>query len=197
MLIVGLGNPGTKYAGTRHNLGFMVADELADRFGVSYGDGFKGLYGDFVLGGEKHWLLKPLTYMNLSGQSVGQLFRFYKMEPADVLVVQDDLDIPFGKIKLKRGGTSGGHNGIESIIQSIGSKDFPRLKMGIGKTERRGTVGHVLGKFTSEEPLDDFVKLGADACEEFLKSGIQAAMNSFNNKSVVEEEIDDSENKTS
>jgi PTH1 family peptidyl-tRNA hydrolase len=184
LLITGLGNPGEKYARTRHNLGFMVADRLADRHSVDFKDGFKGLWGDFQLAG-KHFILKPFTFMNLSGQSVAALMNFYKITPEELLVVQDDLDIEFGRIKFRCGGSSGGHKGIDSIISCVGSATFTRLKMGIGRAPH-GTVGHVLGRFEDDAALDKFVDLASDAVDAFLKSGLKEAMNSFNNKSVLE-----------
>lgn len=186
LLIVGLGNPGTQYARTRHNLGFMVVDKLAESHNISLKQGFNGLWGEFRLG-EKHFVLKPTTYMNLSGQSVVPFMSYYKIEPEQLLVVQDDLDMEFGKIKLRSGGSSGGHNGIKSIIELLGTDKFIRLKMGIEKSDRTGTTQHVLGKFESDEELKEFIELGTDAVECFIKDGIKIAMNSFNNRSIFDE----------
>ena len=189
MIIVGLGNPGEKYAGTRHNIGFMVADVLAEKLGGVYKDGHKGLYTEVFTGDKKVFILKPLTYMNLSGDSVASLANFFKVEPEDILVVHDDMDIEFGRIKFRRNGRAGGHNGIKSVIERLGTEDFCRLKMGIGKSGR-GAVGHVLGKFAPDEKeiLDEFVRLGLQACESFIKDGIRKAMNEFNNRSIIKEE---------
>ncbi len=187
LLIVGLGNPGSQYAKTRHNLGFMVADRLAERFGTGFKDGFKGLWGEFRTD-EKHFILKPMTYMNLSGQSVAPFMSFYKIEAESLIVIQDDLDMEFGRIKFRKDGSSGGHNGIKSIIELIGTDKFVRLKMGIGKSRRGETVGHVLGKFESDAELDKFIELGTDAAEALVRNGLKSAMNSYNNKSVFDGE---------
>jgi len=151
VLIVGLGNPGEKYDRTRHNLGFMVADRLAYDNSASFKEGFKGVYAEFFMDGEKHYILKPFTYMNLSGESVQPLAAYYKIDVEDIIAVHDDMDIEFGRMKLKKGGNDGGHKGIRSMIQMLGDKDFVRLKMGIGKDGLRDTIGHVLGKFSPEE----------------------------------------------
>lgn len=191
MLIVGLGNPGDKYIKTRHNLGFMVADELADEFSATFSDGFKGAYAQFLFEGEKHFVLKPQTYMNLSGESVQALAAYYKVDPEDVIVVHDDLDIGFGRLKIKNGGNAGGHNGIKSIIQHLGTNSFLRFKMGIGKDDKKETVGHVLGKFSTEESekLDEFIKIGVQAVVCCLKEGMRPAMNQFSNRSVIPEPV--------
>ncbi len=187
LLIVGLGNPGSQYARTRHNLGFMVADRLAERFGTGFKDGFKGLWGEFRTD-EKHFILKPVTFMNLSGQSVAPFMSFYRIEPESLIVIQDDLDMEFGRIKFRKDGSSGGHNGIKSIIELIGTDKFVRLKMGIGKSRRGGTVGHVLGKFENDAELDKFIELGTDAVEALVRNGLKSAMNSYNNKSIFDGE---------
>ncbi|GAB1536426.1 aminoacyl-tRNA hydrolase [Geovibrio sp. ADMFC3] len=186
LLIVGLGNPGVQYAATRHNLGFMVADKLAERYNSGFKDGFKGLWGEFRAD-EKHFILKPMTYMNLSGQSVVPFMSFYKIEPESLLVIQDDLDMEFGRIKFRNGGSSGGHNGIKSIIELLGTDKFVRLKMGIGKSRSGGTVGHVLGRFEDKEQLEKFVELGTDSAEAFVKGGLKSAMNTYNNKSIFDD----------
>jgi PTH1 family peptidyl-tRNA hydrolase len=185
LLITGLGNPGVQYARTRHNLGFMVADRLAERYNSVYKDGFKAHWAEFREG-DKHFILKPMTYMNLSGQSVSPFMSYYKIDPENLIVIQDDLDMEFGKIKFRKDGSSGGHNGIKSIIELLGTDKFARLKMGIGKS-RGGTVGHVLGKFENEEELEKFVELGTDAVEALVKNGLKTAMNTFNNKSIYDE----------
>jgi len=191
MLIAGLGNPGSKYDRTRHNLGFMVIDELGSRYNADFREGYKGLYSSVIIEGEKVFLLKPMTYMNLSGESVAMLANFYKIEPEDIFVVHDDLDIEYGRIKLKKGGNSGGHNGIKSIISQTGSKDFIRLKCGIGKNDGgKDTTSHVLGKFKPEEKekLEEYVNNCCDALVSCIKHGLRDAMNRFNNKSIFNEE---------
>ncbi|MGD9809048.1 MAG: aminoacyl-tRNA hydrolase [Deferribacterales bacterium] len=189
MLIVGLGNPGEKYDRTRHNLGFMVADRLAYEYSASFKEGFKGIYAEFFLNGEKHYILKPFTYMNLSGESVQPLAAYYKIDVEDIIAVHDEMDIEFGRMKLKKGGNDGGHKGIRSMIQMLGDKDFVRLKMGIGKDGLRDTVGHVLGKFSPEEAekLDEFIDIGVKAVVCCINEGVRPAMNSFNSKKTPKE----------
>jgi len=190
MLIVGLGNPGDKYDRTRHNLGFLVADKLAADNSASFSKGFKGEYAEFFMDGSKHYILKPHTYMNLSGESVQPLAAYYKVDVEDIIAIHDDLDIEFGRLKLKKGGNDGGHKGIRSMIQMLGDKDFIRLKMGIGKDGRKDTIGHVLGKFSSEETekLDEFIDIGVKAVVCCIKEGVRPAMNAFNTKKTPKKE---------
>lgn len=192
MLIVGLGNPGEKYDRTRHNLGFMVADKLASEYSASFSKGFKGEYAEFFLNGEKHYILKPYTFMNLSGESVQPLAAYYKIDAEDIIAIHDDMDIEFGRLKLKKGGKDGGHKGIRSMIQMLGESDFIRLKMGIGKDSRKDTVGHVLGKFSGEETekLDEFIDNGVKAVVCCIKDGVRSAMNVFNTKKNPKEEVE-------
>ena len=186
-LIAGLGNPGPRYADSRHNIGFWVVDELARRWRADasrYEARFEGLLGQARRGGTTVLLLKPTTFMNLSGRSVGALARFYKLDRADLLVVYDDLDLPVGQLRLRAGGSSGGHNGMEDVLRSLGGDDVARIRIGIGKVHRDATVGHVLGRFApDEQPLiDTAVTTAADAAECWLARGIAAAMNEFNRK---------------
>ena len=153
-LIAGLGNPGARYARSRHNLGFLVVEELARRWQVSearYERKFEGLVGESRRGGERVWLLQPQTFMNLSGRSVAAMWRYYKLELADLLVVVDDLDLAVGQIRLRAGGSAGGHNGMTDIIRHLGNDQFSRLRIGIGKVDRTVTVEHVLSGFDSEQ----------------------------------------------
>jgi len=188
VLIVGLGNPGEKYDRTRHNLGFLVADKLAADYSSSFSKGFRGEYAEFFLNGGKHYILKPHTYMNLSGESVQLLAAYYKIEPEDIIAIHDDLDIEYGRMKLKKGGNDGGHKGIRSMIQMLGDQSFIRLKMGIGKDSRKDTIGHVLGKFSSEEAekLDEFIDIGVKAVVCCINEGVKVAMNTFNTKKSPE-----------
>lgn len=152
-LIVGLGNPGEKYDKTRHNIGFEVIDALAKEYKVENFRGkFQGEVGDFTIKDEKIILLKPMTYMNLSGNSVNEVIKFYKLDPTtDLIVVYDDMDLDTGRLKIKQKGSAGGHNGIKSIISHVG-EEFIRVKCGIGKPRvREDVVNYVLGKFTKEE----------------------------------------------
>ncbi|MDD2420772.1 MAG: aminoacyl-tRNA hydrolase [Heliobacteriaceae bacterium] len=183
-VIVGLGNPGREYAGTRHNVGFMVVDYLADRWGVSrFQARFRGLLAEAWLGTEKILLFKPQTFMNLSGQAVFDLVSFYKLKPADLLVVFDDLDLSTGRLRGRGRGGSGGHRGVESIIYLLGSEDFPRLKIGIGRPpDQRPAAAHVLTTFRPEEAfaMAGVIQRVADAVELWVKVGITEVMNRFN-----------------
>ncbi|UOD35178.1 aminoacyl-tRNA hydrolase [Deferribacteraceae bacterium V6Fe1] len=188
-LIVGLGNPGAEYALTRHNIGFMVLDMLAEHFRLSFKGGFKGDYAVADVYGKRVYFLKPQTYMNLSGDSVASLASYFKIESENILVVHDDLDMEFGKFKLKLGGSAGGHNGIRSIIACLNTEKFIRGKCGIGRPNVGGR-NYVLGKFTQEEfdKLDDFLSIAKDAIICYLNCGLKEAMNSFNNKNIKKEE---------
>ena len=184
-LIVGLGNPGPEYANTRHNCGFMVVDRLAQRWGIPLAleKRFQGSYGEgFALGGKRR-LLKPETYMNRSGQSVRAVLDWYKLDPASVLVVYDDMDLPLGRLRLRGSGSAGGHNGMKSIIQHLGSEAFPRLRLGVGKPKgNQDVVGYVLGGFAPAEQavLDQVLSAAVEAVECCLREGLMAAMNRFN-----------------
>ncbi|HSI62464.1 MAG TPA: aminoacyl-tRNA hydrolase [Candidatus Saccharimonadia bacterium] len=185
-LIVGLGNPGREYQDTRHNIGFMVVDALASQFGASW---VSEKRWDCALakfaGG---WLLKPLTYMNLSGEAVSAVSRFYKIEPNEVLAVYDDVDLPLGSLRFRLKGSAGGHNGVRSLISHLSGDEFPRLKVGISPANGRPAgdrmVGHVLGRFTEGErpALLQVMDRATEAVRTALNSGIENAMNIFNRK---------------
>ena len=184
-LVVGLGNPGGQYDNTRHNAGFAVADELARRGGFAIQRvRFKALTAAAQVGGQGALVMKPTTYMNLSGEAVGEAARFYKLTPDRVLVISDDVDLPLGKLRLRTGGSAGGHNGLKSIIQHLGSDQFPRLKVGVGGKPHPDydLADWVLGKLAGEDKklMDETVKRAADAVECLLKDGPQKAMNQFN-----------------
>ncbi|MBO8159780.1 aminoacyl-tRNA hydrolase [Thermosyntropha sp.] len=181
-IIAGLGNPGAKYKNTRHNVGFMVVDELAARFGVEKEEcKYDGIIGHIRIGDEKVLLLKPLTYMNLSGRAVAPLVRFYKLELKDLLVIYDDMDLPLGSLRIRTKGSAGGHKGVSSIIESLNSREFPRIRLGIGRPES-DTIDWVLGKFTLEEEpiIRETVEKAADAAECWVLEGIEKAMNKYN-----------------
>jgi len=184
-LIVGLGNPGTEYRDTRHNVGFMVADALVDRWRVSdqWREKFEALLIKTTVGDESVIVAKPLTFMNLSGQAVSGLAGFYKIEPADVFIVTDDVALPVGRLRARRDGGAGGHNGLKSIIQSFGTQAFPRMRVGVGRGDnRRDLADHVLGRFEADERdiVSAAVLRAADATEVFLSDGIERVMNAFN-----------------
>lgn len=184
-LIVGLGNIGAKYDNTRHNIGFMVTDLLADKLSLDFrsSDKFNGAVAAYEGDESRVYFLKPHTFMNLSGRAVYSLSSYYKILPSEILVIHDEMNIDYGRLKFKNGGSAAGHNGISSIIECMGDKDFVRLKMGIGRRAGGGDVtGHVLGKFSPEEnkELDIFVKHGADAVVYALKHGMLKAMSEYN-----------------
>jgi peptidyl-tRNA hydrolase, PTH1 family len=183
-LVVGLGNPGRRYAGTRHNVGFEVADLLAERHRLEW----EAAPADALVA---RWraasalLAKPLTFMNLSGGAVGELMRFYKMELADLLIVVDDINLELGRLRARPSGSAGGHNGLKSVIASFGTGEFARLRIGVGRGDaRRDLADHVLAKFDPEERtgVAEAVSRAADAVELFVTHGIADVMNRFNRK---------------
>ena len=184
-LVVGLGNPGDQYENTRHNAGFQVIDALADRgnFPVQRLK-FHALTNTATVGGQGVLVMKPVTYMNLSGQAVGEAARFYKISPDHVLVISDDVDLPLGKLRIRKGGSAGGHNGLKSIIQHLGTDQFPRLKVGVGGKPHPDydMADWVLGKLQGEDKkiMDDAAVRAAQAVECLLSQGIYWAMNQFN-----------------
>ena len=184
-IVVGLGNPGPKYENTRHNVGFLVADRLAERAGAPIRKiKHKALTSTAVIGGQGVLLMKPTTYMNLSGEAVGDAARFYKVPADHVLVISDDTDLPQGKLRLRKSGSAGGHNGLKSIIQHLGGDGFPRLKVGVGGKPHPDydMADWVLGQLKGEDKkvMDAAVDRAADAVECFLKFGIEKAMNQYN-----------------
>jgi peptidyl-tRNA hydrolase, PTH1 family len=184
-LIVGLGNPGQEYRDTRHNVGFMVADALVDRWRVpdQWREKFEALQIKTTVGDEPVILAKPLTFMNLSGQAVMSLAGFYKIEPADVFIVTDDVALPLGKLRARRDGGAGGHNGLKSIIQHLGTQAFPRMRVGVGRgANSRDLSDHVLGRFDAAErdTVSAAVLRAADATGVFISEGIERVMNAFN-----------------
>ena len=188
-LIVGLGNPEPKYDNTRHNIGFSAVDELAKIWQLDLKENkrFQGSFAEGVAGGKKIRLLKPLTYMNRSGQAVRAVTDWYKLKPQSVLVIYDDMDLPVGRLRIRFTGSAGGHNGMKSIISHLGSKDFPRLRIGIGKSGGgKETVGHVLGKFspTENKIVEEVLYVSVKAIELSLKEGIEQSMNRYNGFSV-------------
>lgn len=182
-LIVGLGNPGKEYENTRHNTGFMVIDKLADKLGVSIEQNkFKGLYTKLKYNGEDVILLKPQTYMNLSGESVRQVMDFYKINQEDILVIYDDMDMPVGKLRLRQTGSAGGHNGVKNIILHTGSQNFNRVRVGIGRHPYMKVVDYVLSKFTSDElsDIEKGIENASEAVIDYLNYGFSHTMNNFN-----------------
>jgi PTH1 family peptidyl-tRNA hydrolase len=188
--IFGLGNPGPKYRGTRHNVGFEVVDEIARRWDISSFETFgSALYARArsPLGGDPVVLAKPMTYMNASGEAVAGLAAFYKIDPGELLVVVDEVQLPLGRLRLRPSGSAGGHNGLKSIVQYLGP-GFPRLRLGVGRGDPRWDLAdHVLSRFSSDERLviDRAIARAADAAETFLTEGIEAAMNKYNAPEVA------------
>ena len=185
-LIVGLGNPTREYEHTRHNAGFDAVDMLADRLNISVKEKkHKGLCGKGMLGAEKVILLKPQTYMNLSGESVRAAADFYKIDHEHIIVMYDDIDLDVGKLRVRAKGSAGGHNGIKNIIAHLGTQDFPRVRIGVGaKPDRMDLADYVLGRFPQVEQsvMEDAVKEAAEAAAAIVEDGIDAAMNRFNRK---------------
>lgn len=184
-LVVGLGNPGNEYSKTRHNIGFQLLDYIANKNGLEFKSDkkFNAECSTYMINGEKVHLIKPLSYMNLSGTVVSKYANFYNIEPSDILVIQDDLDMEFGKIRILYDSTSGGHNGIKNIIEYLGTKEFTRLKVGISNDKEYDTKDYVLGKFSKEECdeltniyskleniINDFIDLDSDKLKQKYNS---------------------------
>ncbi|HRJ73028.1 MAG TPA: aminoacyl-tRNA hydrolase [Terrimicrobiaceae bacterium] len=180
-LVAGLGNPGRQYEGTRHNAGFLVLDELARRAAVSFR--FEAKWDAEVAQCGGRLLMKPQTFMNLSGSAVANYARYHRLEPSEVLVVLDDIAIPLGELRLRKSGSAGGHNGLESVLMHFSTEAVPRLRFGIGGTDG-ALEDHVLGKFQSAEviPVEESVQRAADAAEYANAHGLEAAMNLYNKK---------------
>ncbi len=183
-LIVGLGNPEPEYSKTRHNMGFDVINKLSEKYDIKVNrNGFKALYGTGIIEGKQVILLKPQTYMNLSGDSIIEAMNFYKISPNDIVIIYDDIDTEIGKIKIRKKGSSGCHNGMKSIIFRLQTEDFPRVRIGTGKPEDKSKlIDYVISKLSDDEyeNLKEGIKKGENAICELLKNGIDIAMNKFN-----------------
>jgi PTH1 family peptidyl-tRNA hydrolase len=185
LLVVGLGNPGREYARNRHNVGYLVADELARRHGGSWRSKFSGQLAEIRLDGHKVALLKPETFMNESGRAVSAAARFYKLEPDEVLVIHDEGDFDLGRLELKVGGGLGGHNGLRSIAQHLKTQDFLRLRIGVGRPERgdrRPLADYVLSNFEPHDDADALVSRAADAVEQLDADGLERAQAAVNRR---------------
>jgi peptidyl-tRNA hydrolase, PTH1 family len=185
-LIVGLGNPGAKYTQTRHNVGFMVIDKLAAPIDGSSRERFQGAILESKHGDDTLLLLKPLTFMNNSGQSVAEVARWYKVPAERILLIYDELDLPFGTVRLKPKGSAGGHNGCASVLQHLGTDEVSRLRIGIGRPTKGSTVNYVLSRFLEDErkALPAIIDVSAEAAMCWLDDGIEAAMNRYNRISL-------------
>jgi PTH1 family peptidyl-tRNA hydrolase len=185
-VVAGLGNPGREYASTPHSIGFEAVDALARRVQASWKSSaqFKGNLAKCEIRGKKAVLVKPGTFMNLSGECVAPVAAFYKVPPEELIVVSDDIDLPSGRIRIRRGGSAGGHNGLKSVMQHLGTDGFTRIRVGVGRAgrSRSEVVGHVLGKIPAEERkiLDEAVEAAADAVESVIENGLEYTMNRFN-----------------
>ena len=186
ILIVGLGNPGKQYEQTRHNIGFDVIDYIANKYNIDVNrEKFKGICGEGFIENKKVILLKPLTYMNLSGESIRELANFYKLEDDEIIVVYDDISLDIGRLRIREKGSAGGHNGIKSIIQNLGGDKFPRVKVGVGQP-KDNLVNHVLGKFSKEdrEHIEKVIPVVSDAIVEIVKNDAKESMNKFNGVNI-------------
>lgn len=183
-IIAGLGNPGSKYENTRHNMGFKAIDAMASEFGIDVNRAkFKGLIGEGRIGSEKVILLKPQTYMNLSGQSVREIMNFYKIPEENLIVIYDDFDLPIGSIRVRKSGGPGTHNGMKSVVQELGSWKFPRVRVGIGSSDG-STIQFVIGKVGKDEQqiLNEAAEAAASAAADIIRIGIENAMNIHNTR---------------
>lgn len=200
-IIVGLGNPGREYEQTRHNIGFITINAVAEAHGVKIDHlKFKSLTATCMIGTEKVLLMKPQTYMNLSGEAVGEAARFYKVPPENIIIISDDIDLDVGTLRIRRKGSDGGHNGLKSIISHLGSDGFPRIKIGVGAKAYpdEDLVDHVLGKFNREDIdlMNETIKKAAAAVDLIVQGEIDEAMNLYNKKKkkkISEEEVEETE----
>ncbi|HLJ58080.1 MAG TPA: aminoacyl-tRNA hydrolase [Chthonomonadaceae bacterium] len=182
-LIVGLGNPGQEYAGTRHNVGFEVIDRIAARQGIAVGKRtMQSVIGDGAIGSHRVMLCRPMTYMNLSGEAVAALSRYYRVPAAEIMVVYDDVALATGQLRLRPKGSAGGHNGMANIIQLLGTDEIPRIRIGVGAARSGRLIGHVLSRFASGERalIDEAVVRASEAVECAVTEGFETAMNRFN-----------------
>lgn len=189
-LIVGLGNPGKNYVGTRHNVGYGVVDILADKYNINMNkEKLKSYYGQINMFGKKCIFLKPLTYMNLSGEAVIDAVNYFKIKPENIIVIVDDIDIPFGTVRIKKKGSAGTHNGLKSIIYHLETENFPRIRVSVGKCPSYMDLkDFVLSKFSSSEEkiLKKELEISADAVEEIIKSDVDKTMCKFNGINIEE-----------
>lgn len=181
-IVAGLGNPGKEYEMTRHNIGFITIDYLADKYNVKVNKlKYKALYGETRIGSEKVLFVKPQTYMNNSGESLIDFVNFYKVPIENLIIISDDVDLDYGRIRVRAKGSAGGHNGLKSIIYLLNSDQFPRVKIGVGAPEH-DMINHVLGRFPKEKmpDMEDAVERAVLAVEEIITAGVPSAMNKYN-----------------
>lgn len=197
-VIVGLGNPGKKYEKTRHNMGFIAVDRLAEKYGIKIEKNkFKSLVGEGNIAGKKVIIVKPQTYMNNSGEAVREVINFYKPDLSELIVIYDDIDIAEGVIRMRKFGSAGTHNGMRSVVLHTGSDRFPRIRIGIGAANKGDLIDHVIGTLRKDEAslLEESVEAAVSATVCFIESGIDIAMNRYNkaNKKIAESEKDEKE----
>lgn len=184
MLIVGLGNPGIEYENTRHNIGFMFIDDLTKSLDLDfkYNKNCQALMATKMINNEKHYFIKPLTYMNNSGISVKKVINYYHLEVSSILVIHDDMDLPLGKIRIRPNGSSGGHKGMASIIEQLGTNEINRIRLGISHASDVNVIDYVLTKFTPKEMdiLNPILSLAPDICQDYITNGISYIMNHYN-----------------
>lgn len=187
-LIIGVGNPGKKYESTRHNVAWMVIDQLSFSAKLIWKEKFKGVYTEYKNADDRWYILKPQTFMNLSGESVRSLIDFFKIEMTNILVIHDELDLNYGVIAFKNGGGLAGHNGLKSITEHTGTQDYKRLRVGIGRPLSQDVSSYVLSPFSSVESykLDEYLKLTASAVEQMMVSGFDKVSNQYNKKQLIE-----------
>lgn len=183
-LIIGLGNPEEEYSKTRHNMGFDAINKISKQYDIQVNKNkFQGLNGSGIIEGQKVILIKPQTYMNLSGNCVSEFANFYKVDKENIIIIYDDMDFEPGQVKIRKKGSSGAHNGMKSIVQMLGTEEFPRIRIGIGRPKHSGDeINYVIGTIPEEEipKLDEGVEKAKEAVIEILKNGIDSAMNKFN-----------------
>lgn len=190
-VIAGLGNPGKKYAQTRHNMGFITIDQLAEKHNIKVDRlKFKALVGEGRIAGQKVLLVKPQTYMNLSGESLREVMRFYKLEPEQLIVIYDDIDLEAGALRIRKFGNAGTHNGMRSVVYQLQSDRFPRIRIGIGSSGKKDLINFVTGGFSKDEVpvLEEAVTKAVSALECMLGEGIDRAMNQYNTKKKSKKE---------
>lgn len=184
MVIFGLGNPGNEYANTHHNVGFMFVDVIANSFSTEFKfeKKFNAFVASFIVNNEKHYLVKPATYMNCSGIAVRSFMDYYKISKDEILVVYDDMDLPFSSIRIRKAGSAGGHNGMKSIIAHLNNSEFSRLRIGIGRPKTNDTIDFVLSKFTRSEldQLSGVLSIAPNICLDLINHGIDYLMNNYN-----------------
>ena len=193
-VIVGLGNPGKEYENTQHNIGFLTLDLISERLGIDIKQiKHKALTGEGFVKGQKLMLVKPQTYMNLSGQSVREIMQYYKVDPEDLIVIYDDLDIPIGSLRLRAKGSAGTHNGMKSIVYDIQDDGFPRVRVGIGGERKGNLANYVISGFNKDDisTMEAAVEKAADAVQCWIDEGINSAMNKFNTKKKKKKEESD------